>query len=326
MERTKQTANIYQPDHKSKGHCKNHGHRSSDVLDYLEPHDKSYSQPKTFYGHRLKTYVPECIQGFSHFRCIPCLIDYYRAHLCGKEWCLICGAKMSWIHLRRMARWWDKWEQLKTLGYLVVTTPIELRKYILSLDHGEAKKVLQHLRRYWVRKLKAEFDGIKGLCRYHWTGEDGIEFSPHLNFLFNHSFIEKATLNRWRGDYYQWIKDMYHLENASGTTVINYRYYTKRTDRIHKIKYVTRATLKVNNPRISKIIYRFKNSINFGKFDKPKKNKKALSSLEACRCPGCQTKLEHIEFVRPSRLYTLPMSINELDGGWFKHSSLDRGS
>lgn len=320
------TANIYQPTQKSKGNYKNHDHDHGNTSYYLEPHDKSYSQPAKFYGHSLKTYVPECIQGFSHFRCLPCMIDYFRAHLCGKEWCLVCGAKMSWIHLRRMARWWSKWEQLNPLGYLVVTTPIELREYILSLTAPEAKKVLQHLRRYWVRKLKAEFPGLLGLCRYHWTGEDGTTFSPHLNFLFNHAFIEKSTLNRWRGDYYQWIKDMYHLENKSGTTVINYRYYMKRSDRIHKLKYVTRATLKVNDPKISKIIYNFKNSINFGKFDKPKTNKEELASLEACRCPGCHTKLEHIEFIRPNKVYILPGKMSELEGGWFKYNLLDRGS
>lgn len=325
MKTLKAIANIAHPSNNSKGICENptHGHGTAD--NYLEEHDKSYSHRSTFYNHTLRMHVPKCIRGFGHFRCLPCMTDYFRLHLCGKEWCETCGEKMSWIHKRRIARWYDKWAQMETLGYLIITTPIEFRDFVLSLEAPESKKVLQHLRRYWVRKLKAEFDGIKGLCRYHWAGDDGKRFAPHLNFLFNKGYIEKDILNRWRNDYYNWLKDNCGIKVAAGTTNLRYRYCTEPAARMHRLKYVTRATLMVYRPKYAKIIHKFKNSINFGKFDKPKTNTKELSSLEACRCPECHTKLEHIEFIRPDKVRNLPGNLNDLDGGWFRHNLLDRG-
>lgn len=325
MKTINRTANITHPSNNSKGICENptHGHGTAD--NYLEPHDKTHSQNHTFYSDQLNMYVPQCIQGFSNFVCEPCGITYFRAHLCAKEWCLICGEKESWVHQRTYMRWWDKWEQLKPLGYLVITVPVELRNLIKSVVPEESKKVLNRIRSYWWRKVAAEFDDYKDLCRWHWAGNDGREFAPHLNILFNHGYIDKSILSRWREDYYYWIKRTFQITVAAGTTVIHYSYHTNRNERIHKLKYVTRATLKVYNPAIAKIIHNYRNCVSHGKFDKPKPNKKMLALLEACLCPVCHTKLQHIEFLRPHKIYELAGKLSELEGGWFRLRMLDRG-
>ena len=325
MKNLNTTANIAQASKKSKGFCENHSHGSSPPGNYLEPHNKVHSQNYSFYHERLKMHVPRCIQGFSNFICEPCQVTYLRAHLCAKEWCPDCGAKESWVHQRTYMRWWDKWEQLNPLGYLVITVPWELRNHIKSIEAADSKKVLNRIRKYWWRKLAAEFDDHKDLCRWHWAGEDGREFAPHLNILFNHGYIDKSILNRWRSDYYIWIKRTFNITVGAGTTVIHYSYHTDRNERIHKLKYVTRATMKVYNPAIAKIIHNYRNCVSHGKFDKPKTNKKELAALEGCRCPTCQTKLTHIEFIRPDKVSMLPGKLVELDGGWFRFNLPDRG-
>ncbi len=318
-------ASITHPFNNSKGICKKHGLDHADETHYLEPHDKTHSQNYTIYSENLNMHVPQCIQGFSNFVCEPCGITYFRAHLCAKEWCLNCGEKESWVHQRTYMRWWDKWEQLDPLGYLVITVPWELRNYIKSVQPADSKKVLNRIRTYWWRKIAAEFDDYKDLCRWHWAGEDGKEFAPHLNILFNHGYIKKSILNRWRNDYYVWIKRTFDITVGAGTTVIHYSYHTDRNERIHKLKYVTRATLRVYNPAIAKIIHNYRNCVSHGKFEKPKTNKKELAVLEACRCPACHTKLSHIEFIRPHKVYELPGKLVMLEGGWFSFNLLDRG-
>ena len=347
MKTIKVAANIAHPSNNSKGICENHAHGHADDPHYLEPHNKTHSQNSTFYSEKLKMHVPQCIQGYGNFVCEPCQVTFFRALLCAKEWCPVCGEKESWVHQRTYMRWWEKWEQLPVLGYLVVTVPWELRNHIKSLEAADSKKVpnrkaagskkvpnrkaadskevLNRIRNYWWRKLAAEFDGYKDLCRWHWAGEDGKEFAPHLNILFNHGYIDKSILNRWRSDYYIWIKRTFNITVGAGTTVIHYSYHTNRNERIHKLKYVTRATMRVYNPAIARIIHNYRNCVSHGKFDKPKTNKKELASLEACRCPVCQTKLTYIEFIRPDKVYALSGKLDELDGGWFRHNLLDRG-
>jgi len=45
-----------------------------------------------------------------------------------REWCPTCGGRGGPAHQRRKARWMPKARQLRSMGYLVVTIPPELRQ------------------------------------------------------------------------------------------------------------------------------------------------------------------------------------------------------
>ena len=105
---------------------------------------------------------------------------------CGREWCSSCRGL---VHRRRMARWWDKAQQLHQMGYLVVTFPPEDRQGLRAkVDLAEVGKVAT----VGVRELFP-----RGLRRWHFFGEDhgaGIQYHPHLNYLVDGARLRKAEL------------------------------------------------------------------------------------------------------------------------------------
>ena len=177
---------------------------------YLEEHDKGNKRPSHNGESEASSFdlipsiEPVKIPGVLHSAdALPCCHKgfvmgtctnghhFAKAILCGKEYCIDCGEKWSWIHQRRHYRWLPKVKSMQSVGYLVVTLPMEVRKYFMD------QKRLSVFRRYCIRLLKREgFD--RGLCRWHWCGEDGVTWHPHLNFLFPGIYIPKPKIRELR--------------------------------------------------------------------------------------------------------------------------------
>jgi len=297
-------------------------------VDYLEQYAISYNgavsgdnrnkKKRIDFNSGSDELVPECCSGFMGFECKTCGKVFYKALLCGREWCPECGSDGSWVHRRRMASWWDKMMQMNSVGYLVVTMPEELQKHILSDTVQNAKNILQDIRRYWIRKLKFEYNDFRGLCRYHWVGDDGSKWYPHLNFLLDLGWVDDGVLDRWRSDYLRWIESKYDLTIKAKTTVIWYNYAGSTGQKVHWLKYITRSTLRVRPSMfIEDILYRFKNSVVFGHFEDPVDGTQKLASLEGGKCPYCGTKLECLGFVGVGQ-FNMFNDKKHLDGGWFE--------
>lgn len=273
-----------------------------------------------------KDNIPECTLGFFVKRCKDCGTLYYKTLLCGKEWCHECGANGSWVHQRRIARWWDKVMQIDTAGYLVVTLPAELITYLLDIgneDVGLAKAILNNIRRYWKRKMKRELGIERGLIRYHWSGEDGNRFFPHLNYLIDYGYIDKTMLKQWRSDYLRWIESNYPVKIEAETTDIHYKYSNKTGKKIHWLKYITRATMREYNTYYAQIIYKFRNNVVFGKFEKQVEADKEHVLLEQNSCVQCGGELEVEGVIKINDFLELDRSFRDHGAGWFGYNDDD---
>jgi hypothetical protein len=199
---------------------------------------------------------------------------YYKLITCGKEWCKDCGSIHSESHDRRIERLEERFiNYLQTVGsinYLVITIPFELRELFRS------KKVLNDFRTYCRRKLKN--DGKKaGLTRYHWAGEDGNTWKPHINILTEGGYIMRSELEIWRNDLSQWFKDYFELNYKPISNI--YSGYTESENKLkHWLSYVLRATQTIYNEKNIETITGFRNTAPFGKL--PEKTKVDEQSME----------------------------------------------
>jgi hypothetical protein len=205
---------------------------------------------------------------------------YFKAITCGKDWCPDCGSNLSETHKRRIMPVIDRFKSLQQsgekIGYLVVTIPKNLR------DRFKSQEALTDFRNYFRRKLKRETKGI-GVMRYHWAGEDGFKWHPHLNILLPMGYVSKETLEKWRNELGQWFSDYCNLpeckywdeekkEMVQDFPKGNFYYhYLKPEDEgsesklFHWVKYIFRATQTVYNKETAQIIKKYRNTSIFGK-------------------------------------------------------------
>ena len=184
--------------------------------------------------------------------------QFFKALVCGREWCKICGQDYSISHQRRIARLTPYARTLKTAGYIVVTIPKAAR------GDFESKENLNLLRDYWRRKFKRE--GIeRGIFRYHYAGDDGQIYKPHLNILIPRAWIKPQILDKWKQEFETWFFETFKIKGAGNI----YYNYTRNPAKIHHlVKYITRATYKGNNDEIHAVIRNYKNTIRFGTWTK----------------------------------------------------------
>lgn len=266
--------------------------------------DQVPDQDFNFLPSKLKLSPPpenlyKCNQGYLVGSTAPGQLDgkfYLKSLHCGREWCESCGSDYSIPHNRRISRCFDGVLASSGLGYLVITVPKELR------DFTQKREFLQDFKTYWKRKLKRKehynagykviqgktfknYSRIKivpnvktragynyGLIRYHYAGEDGQTWKPHLNILIPAQYLHKNLLRKWKVDLVKWFIDYFELDPQAYdyTPVANIYYaYTDNTEKqIHWLKYILRSTLK--NTRlcddIEKELYNYKNTTRWGKW------------------------------------------------------------
>lgn len=220
---------------------------------------------------------------------------------CGREWCPRCREE---FHRRRMARWLPKLQQVREMGYLVITFPSEFRKYFKSAYW------LRKFRRSVVRMLKGMMFK-RGVSRWHWfgdpkEGEDPPEFHPHLNILVDHGYIPRSGLEEIRKRIQKRVEVFVGREVE--VVVVHYQYTRSIRKMLHWLKYVTRPTFLDYNwcPLLAEELYRFNNSHWWGKWDgdpvwgfggdleqfEEIQELDAVEKIERGICPVCGSKIE----------------------------------
>lgn len=267
---------------------------------YLEELDKSYNSatdkaPRAPFTLPKREPVPQITvpKHLHHFEVIPsCCTGYImgqcqtghhfaKAILCGKEFCADCGKNWSWIHQRRHYRWLPKVRSMRTVGYLVVTLPPAVRQYFLDKDH------LNEFRRYCIRLMKRE-GFVRGLCRWHWCGEDGYNWHPHLNFLFPGAYMSKEKLGDLRRKICAKVSSMSRIH--LNTIVLNYRYTDQENKKAFWCKYVTRSTWRKFSQPLAHVVKGYRNNVTWGKWE-TKKEDNSVAKLERNCCPLCNTPI-----------------------------------
>lgn len=229
---------------------------------------------------------------------------FYRPIYCGKEWCAICGEIDSPAHVRRYTRAWERIiNETKSLGLLVITIPSQ------AGDLYYDPKFLSALRRYITRKLQRSGIASRGLCRWHWEGDIGGKFFPHLNFLFEGEWIPQHVLVQLRAEYTAWLKKKWNIDGFD-SAVLHYSYAKTAPEKIHMLKYTMRPTLHHYSVEREHTYRAVRGTIWFGKWPKmPVKahqhtegdvetdrlmiNAQYLDLLELGLCPVCGAPVKH---------------------------------
>ena len=238
--------------------------------------------------------------------------NYLKSITCGREWCPDCSKLNSEAHKRRVSAIAPRFKALlqegHSIGYLIVTVPYELR------DKFQSKEVLNDFREYWRRKLKRELKKAVGIVRYHWAGEDGLNFAPHLNILIPTGFIQLKKLQKWRKELSHWFASYFDLpkktrwnktkkkmEQVFISSNLFFNYISKNdpdkeTKLIHKIKYILRATQTQRNKITEATIYKYRNTSIFGKKKDWPKYEMTEAEAEMAALKGFEVDPETGEF------------------------------
>lgn len=292
------------------------------------------------YEERAKLISP-CAKGFLKGECEQGH-GFAKIMLCNKEYCPECGKKNSWIHKRRIARWWGNVLQMKTLGYLVLTIPEELR------ETYKDKKQLTELRTYAKRKLQRE-GYSRGLIRFHFAGdcrncqgsEEGCKecnftgasnvWAPHLNIFIEEGFLQKETLERWRKELATYFNKRHRgslKKPVEGN--LHYNYTRKQGGKVHKLKYVTRATWRFSGygyEKETEVLKGFRVSSQWGKFQKsPEVRKSNLVHFVNNECPCCKTKIRWGGYVSSSDFLGGSLNLVHIEGGFYKYQKIEYSS
>jgi hypothetical protein len=161
--------------------------------------------------------------------CEECGVEYIVRKPCGREWCPECGRVYSLYHrqvyLRVLAYALEMFYDAGAVGYLVITCPEELREKWMD------KEVLNEVVRYIRRMLERE--GFKyGLYRWHFAGDKGRRWYPHLNILIPWGYMEPEKLER--------LKNL--LYRRYGIKVVYYTYIKSLKKLRHVARYIARPT------------------------------------------------------------------------------------
>jgi hypothetical protein len=216
----------------------------------------------------------------KRYRCTPGMITgettgkyFFKMVTCGRDWCPDCGKIYSQTHSRRIVINIPRVKQIlqkSKLQYLIITIPAQLR---INFNNKEA---LNDFRTYWRRKLKRE-GYKKGVMRYHWAGEDGYIFKPHLNILMPGGWISKNMLAKWRAELAVWFQNYCGTANLPKANI--YTAYTSKEEKAkHWVSYVFRSTQVSFNKWSEKTIVGYRNTSVFGKFDPIEKTEEEIAA------------------------------------------------
>lgn len=272
------------------------GSSRSPMLDEIQQAEQEYSLSNYV---RLK-YKP--VKAKDRANCVSGYVvgqsssnTWFKPVSCNKEYCEVCGSDQSYVHNRRIRRLnnrvqamvHDPGNKSGSVGYLVITLPDELRQFA---DISFLKK----WKTYWKRKLKRPeqvpyvvygkdsktgvpgvYTGYlkrkaydHGVIRYHYCGDDGFTYKPHLNILIPEGYLDKRILDKLKLDNSLFLKKYFKLDHLPAGNI--YYGYDNRPGKIkHIVKYVTRSTLRKVTPEnqfLLPMLKGYRNTTTFGKF------------------------------------------------------------
>jgi len=218
----------------------------------------------------------------KRYRCSPGFITgsttsklFFKMVTCGRDWCPDCGQKNSITHSRRIQKNVPRVTQIlkesDSIQYIIVTIPKQVRPLFNN------QEALNDFRTYWRRKLKRE-GYSKGIMRWHWAGEDGYIYKPHLNILVPGKFIPQSVLSRWRNELSLWFRVYCQLPNRPVSNI--YSAYTKSEGKAkHWVSYVFRATQTFFNKWSADTIKGYRNTSIFGKWEKLEQTPEEIEAM-----------------------------------------------
>lgn len=190
--------------------------------------EKSCNSPQRggFYWGRGQNYV--CGIRLVAY-CEHCDVEYVVRKPCSREWCPECGRPLSLYHrqvyLKVLAYALEMFYEAGAVGYLIITCPEELR------EEWKSKEALSKVVEYIRRMLKRE--GFKwGVYRWHFAGDKGRRWYPHLNILIPGGFMEPEKLERFKTLVYR----------RYGIKVVYYSYVKSLKKLRHVARYIARPT------------------------------------------------------------------------------------
>ena len=173
---------------------------------------------------------------FVQSKCNHCGTRVISRVPCKREWCEYCGREQSYFHLIYYYKILRYAVIIFTknggrLGYLVVTTTPELWQQFL-----EDPKKMHKFREDVKEKLK-ELGYEYGLWRWHFAGDRGQRFYPHLNILLPEGYMPEEKLVKFK----RWIEKKY------GVKVVNYEWTEDLGKVKHWARYIARPTWNLQN-------------------------------------------------------------------------------
>ncbi|MFZ8826482.1 MAG: hypothetical protein ACO2OT_06565 [Candidatus Caldipriscus sp.] len=155
---------------------------------------------------------------------------------CKREWCPYCGREQSYFHLIYYYKILHYalimfMKNGGRLGYLVITTTPELRQQFLE-DPEKMHKFREDI------KEKLKDLGYKyGIWRWHFAGDEGRTWYPHLNVLIPEGYMPDEKLTKFK----RWIQKKY------GVKVVNYEWTEELGKVKHWARYIARPTWNLQN-------------------------------------------------------------------------------
>lgn len=222
---------------------------------------------------------------------------YAKELYCGREWCPVCGEEWSNSHQRRFSRWLPKAFQMKSMGYFVFTLPPDVR------NRFRTKKALSRLGSS-IQDILKSYGFDRGLRRWHFMGDKSNDWHPHLNVLVDGNYIPDSKLDR--------IKRSYAALLGVEVADVNYHYRKTAGEKVHTLKYVTRATFRdyTWDEEMAYELKGFRNQLWWGhkRWNEPEAwtladlkpneqleleslDSRAVASLEVGECPECKKSI-----------------------------------
>jgi hypothetical protein len=163
-----------------------------------------------------------------------CGNEYWVKTTCDREWCPECGKPNSLYHQKMYHELLGVMVKMfvrgGVLAYMVITSPEELREE--WKDPNKLREVKEYLRRLFER------EGIEiALWKWHFAGDRGRRWYPHLNIVLAMGYMDKEKLERLRR----------LIERRLGVKVI-YIQYTRSIKKVmHWARYISRPTWNLQN-------------------------------------------------------------------------------
>ena len=200
---------------------------------------------------------------------------------CGREYCRECKETS---HRRRFSRWLSKAFQIEEMGQIVVTFEPDKRPRKRE-DFRQIGKV--------IKDVLVALGFERGFRRWHWFGDKTNAWNPHLNFLLESGYLEPDFLDLVK----EQIREVIGVENSE----IHYNYSDKIGQKIHMLKYVTRATFLKRwwDLDMSDELKNFRNCVSWGRWEDEDKwglpdHEKIygyIAKIEMSICPCCGKKI-----------------------------------